>query len=149
VGGGPDSCCWICGEWADPTLVRVTPSTTGGGPSVAGGDDAPDEGEAAPAAAAWAAAGVVARAKVRPLPPEMTRMMARPPAEASAITAPIAPVRRLRNILSMTAPDCRRGRESRRAINPWAGRTSLSATKYHRSCRAAAKRERGMNTAQT
>lgn|GEM_PF-4728238 len=96
MGGGPASCCWIFGEWADPTLVRVTPFTTGGGPSVGAGDDPPAAGEveAAPATAAGAPSGVVAWANLRPLPPEMTRTMARPPTEAKTMTAPRAPVRR-------------------------------------------------------
>lgn len=96
MGGATVSCCWIFGEWADPTLLRVTPSTTGGGPSVGEADGLPAAGEveAAPATAAGAPSGVVACANLRPLPPEMTRMTARPPTEARTITVPRAPARR-------------------------------------------------------
>jgi hypothetical protein len=133
-----DSWCWICGEWADPTFVRGTPSTTGGGFSATGGSArVPDpgafvadadgawagstesarEGEArtgrdgGPPAVDAAVAGVRASVAVSTdvglPPPEVARMPAMPPDNASADTAARTGVGRLRNILLMTIPDSR------------------------------------------
>src|SRR5215469_12985279 len=74
----------VCGEWADPTLVRCTPSTTGGAATVGGAGIVKADG-AGTAAAEGGARTESDEAVVAVLSREMARMPAMPADTVSAV----------------------------------------------------------------